>query len=171
MPSVKTMHPRPRFVLPGLVALALVTAPTALATPNFPDAVQRELNLSYTPVCELCHVGVQARGTVNTPFGRAMRQRGLQAYDEESLRDALAALRSEAVDSDGDGVPDVEELLAGDDPNQSAQTPDIPEPTFGCATSPGGSACWMLLVTLGALLARRSLGSTGRPPGRAWWCR
>jgi uncharacterized protein (TIGR03382 family) len=167
------MHPRPRLVLPGLVALALVTAPTALATPNFPGAVQRELNLSNEPDCELCHVGVEARGTVNTPFGSAMRQRGLQAYDEESLRDALASLRGEAVDSDGDGVPDVEELLAGDDPNQSAQTPEElpPEPTFGCATSPGGPACWMLLVALGALLARRSLGSTGRPPGRAWWCR
>jgi MYXO-CTERM domain-containing protein len=167
---MKTMHPLSRLVLPGLVALALGAASSARATPNFPGAIQSELNLAREPNCNLCHVGVEARGTVNTPFGGAMRQRGMQAYDEGLLLDALTLLREQGVDSDGDGQPDVEELLAGGDPNQVAEELP-PEPSFGCAASSGGPAGWMLLVALGALRARRPAGATGRPPGRAWWCR
>lgn len=159
------MHPLFRRLLPGLVPLALVTASTALATPNFPGVMQTELKLSNTPDCNLCHVGVQARGTVNTPVGSALLQRGMVAYDEGRLLAALTSLRSQAVDSDGDGTPDVEELIAGKDPNQSDENPDElpPEPSFGCATGPGATAFWMLLVSLGALMRRRP----GRGPSRA----
>jgi hypothetical protein len=160
------MHPPSRLVLPGLAALALLTAPTALATPNFPGAVRSELELSRTPDCSLCHIGVQARGTVNTPFGTSMRQRGLRARDEGSLRAALASLRDEAMDSDGDGTPDVEELIAGGDPNQGpAPIVDMPpDPTFGCAASPAEPACWSLFLLVFARRLKRV--TTWRCPGR-----
>ncbi len=156
------MHPPPRLARPALVALALLAAPSALATPNFPGAVQSELNLSRAPECSLCHIGVQARGTVNTPFGTSMRQRGLRANDEESLRTALDMMRAEAVDSDGDGTPDVEELIAGDDPNQGPEPPSDtpPEPTFGCASSPEGATWWALLLLALAVAPR-----AGHAPG------
>lgn len=162
---MNAMHPLSRL-LRGLLPLALVTASTALATPDFPGTVQTELNLANTPDCTLCHVGIQARGTVNTPVGTSLRQRGMVAYDEGSLLTALTALRSQAVDSDEDGTPDVEELIAGKDPNQSDKSPVElpPEPTFGCATGPGGATFGLLLVSLGALRRRRPGYGPSRTP-------
>jgi hypothetical protein len=89
----------------------------ANATPNFPAAIADHLNLQREPDCTLCHVGTPGRGTVTTPFGVSMRDRGLMAFDESTLDTALDALDAEKKDSDGDGIPDITELKAGTDPN------------------------------------------------------
>ncbi len=122
-----------------------------LATPNFPAAVGT-WSSGPPPDCTVCHRGQPARGTVTTPFGAAMRQRGLVAADEGTLVSALENLQG--VDSDGDAVSDVEELRAGGDPNKAATSSGPPEPQYGCSAAPG-LGLWSLLGL--RLLAGRRL--------------
>lgn len=146
-------------------SLVFFAADRADATPGFPDAISRELALSAPPPCATCHAGgVTRRGTVTTPFGTTMRSRGLQAYDEASLKRALAALSAEKKDSDEDGTPDIEELKAGDDPNVAAGD-SLPPPEYGCATSRGdtSSPIFALLMVIGVACARARRQESARP--------
>ena len=162
-----------RFLLAASTTL-LVASP-ARATPNFPAALAADLSLAGAPDCSLCHTdGDQGgTGTVNTPFGKNMRARGLVAYDTSSLSAALALMSDEKVDSAGACLPDVEELQTGGDPNTPAtggcdggaaptetQTAVL-LPTYGCATSSGNSeaprpAVIVLAATLALVYASRS---------------
>ena len=139
-----------------LVSLAaasalLLGAGPARATPNFPAALASDISLASPPACALCHTdGNQGgTGTVNTPFGKNMRARGLVAYDTGSLSAALTLMSDEKVNSAGACLPDIEELQAGGDPNsagdvsacdggvapmETATTTLLP--SYGCATSP-----------------------------------
>jgi hypothetical protein len=140
-----------------LVACAACVARPARATPNFPGAIQRDLGASQPPLCSICHLcGTTGRGTVNTPWGMAMRSRGLMAYDEASLATALAAMERDRVDSDGDGVVDVDAVRMGQDPNPSGlcDQEDDTIPRYGCigrlAAGPpsNGPAAWLLAAAL-----------------------
>lgn len=105
-------------MLRNALFFVLLAAP-AWATAEFPPAIQARYSLGAEPLCQLCHTnGITARGTVTTPFGSAMLARGLVPNDVAALNTALDALTTEMVDSDGDGVVDVEELAAGTDPNK-----------------------------------------------------
>jgi hypothetical protein len=123
--------------LPLMIVLGLVTSSRpASATPNFPATVQKDLGLAQEPACTLCHRGGEATGTVVTPFGTALRNRGLVAYDESSLANALQALEGEKTDANSNGVPDIDELRAGADPNAGAAA--TAGPVYGCNTAPQG---------------------------------
>lgn len=139
----------------AVLGVSLFASSAAWATGNFPPVVRSQLELSAAPQCTLCHQGNPQVGTVNTPFGKSMRERGLVLYDEESLKSALSALRTANVDSDGDGTPDVEELQAGRDPNRAdaastdgGTTPVVndgpPELSYGCGAAPGGLSLGLL---------------------------
>jgi len=110
------------------------------------------------PACSICHVGgVTQRGTVNTPFGVAMRQRGLVAYDEGSLRGALDQMQRDGVDSNANGVTDIEELKAGRDPSAGASS--MGPPQYGCVGSvardaPDGGPIGLLGLAAGAAALR-----------------
>jgi hypothetical protein len=132
----------------SLLGVVLLGATAARAVPDYPNVVRSELGLSTAPSCPLCHQGVPSVGTVTTPFGTALRARGLVMYDDASLRKALTALDTEKVDSDGDGTPDIEELEAGRNPNLSDGTSGPggeqpgggnvpPDPSYGCGAAPG----------------------------------
>lgn len=149
-------------------SLFFVAGP-ALATPTFPQTIQTTLNATAVPDCLVCHVGRTGRGTVNTGFGSAMRARGLQAYDESSLRSALKTMESDGVDSDGDGVIDVDALRMGKDPNPPRSAIDFNEeatPRYGCVggqIAPGkaggsttATAIFASLIALLVLRRRRS---------------
>jgi hypothetical protein len=150
------------LVAASIAALVLLGAPRhALATPNFPGVIARELKLPGPPDCTLCHSGGQTRrGTVTTPFGTSMRSRGLVAYDEASLVKALAALTAEKKDSDQDGTPDIEELKAGTDPNAGGGPGEtLPPPEYGCAIHPAGRESPFAMIfgaiALSSLVVRR----------------
>lgn len=156
---------RSKEVVLGLVVamLGLVGTPTALASPAFPGVVADELGLESPPPCTLCHtVPTGGFGTADTPVGQFLRTRGLLAANVESLRTALLAAEAEGQDSDGDGVPDIEELIVGDDPNSSDSR--VPEPSFGCAAAGRSPASWangwILLLMFTWLAVRVSRSGT-----------
>jgi hypothetical protein len=122
----------------SILALAAVLATSALAEAKqeFPSEIARHLGSATNPPCGVCHQdGKTGKDTLVTPFAWAMRARGMTGQD--TLLGALDRLRSDAVDSDGDGATDVDELIAGSDPNSAASTPAMPgtvrDPQLGCA--------------------------------------
>lgn len=163
---------------PRLACLVALAALPAAASSEYPIAVQMHLSLMRAPPqsCALCHTnGITGSGTVNTPFGRAMRMQGLTgAGNTAALIAALDALDTAGTDSDNDGVSDVNELRAGTNPNVPNANPDggmggggggtgggaggggdlveIPPPAFGCGAqvTPG-----LLAGAALVLLARR----------------
>lgn len=109
------------------LALPASVSRVAAATPNFPPAIQQNLALSAAPDCSICHTdGDQGgKGTVNTPFGKNMRSRGLVEFDVNSLTTALGQMDSEKVNSAGDCLDDIDELKAERNPN-------LPDPAGTC---------------------------------------
>jgi hypothetical protein len=105
------------------IAVALLAAPDlfgarpACARDQLPAEIARDLSLPYTPSCALCHSARTRGGPADTPFGTSMRTYGLSA-SADSVGPALAGLARDHVDSDGDGVGDIDELLRESDPNR-----------------------------------------------------
>ena len=117
----------------GLVA----SAHAAHAKEQFRDAIVSELNASQTPPCSICHLGGKTSGaTVFTPFAWTMRAHGM-SNSTSSVRSAIRAVATDEVDSDGDGVPDAQEILDGTDPNAPGTATDIQDPQLGCRVGGG----------------------------------
>jgi hypothetical protein len=96
------------------------------------------------------------------PLALSLRARGLSG-DSLSLSTALTQLAKDGVDSDGDGISDIQELKNGTDPNSSANSSiiDDQEPGYGCGGSAptGRNAPGMgAIAALGWLLVRRRRG-------------
>jgi len=131
-----------------LLAAVFVVPLAARATPNFPAAIARDLQLSAPPACTVCHAtNSGGTGTVVKPFGKYLVSRGLAPFDENSLSGALAAAAGERHDTDGDGILDVDALKQGLDPNGSPTSAKaLEDPTFGCASTRGGGETSVLLA-------------------------
>jgi hypothetical protein len=125
----------------GIVwAMAMAAGRDAAAISRFPPSIQSYYQppLGYQPPCRLCHIqGTTGPGSVQTPFGIAMLARGLTS-DQSTLTPALDALQRDQVDSDGDGVTDIAEILADRDPNTPVDAAlSGSDPSYGCAVAPG----------------------------------
>jgi len=134
---------------PILLAIAL------LATPDFPGAIQSELDLAAPPRCTICHAtDAGGAGTVVQRFGVYLRSRGLVPFDESSLHDALLAAAGERHSSSGSGLTDIDALKAGLDPNGTAAegVTDL-TPAYGCSS--GGAASLLPVLALGVWLYTR----------------
>lgn len=153
-----------------LLGLMVLSGLPAAASASFPTTSKAHLGLAQPLACAVCHTnGITGMGTVNTPFGAALRAEGLTAGNDAALRTALDALAAKRTDSDGDGSPDVEELKAGRNPNVAdgtaadggtgagggtAETP--PTPKYGCgASAVPGLGGFTALMVLAAWSRRR----------------
>jgi hypothetical protein len=147
---------------------SILIAAALLATPDFPGVIQQELNLAAPPRCTICHATDSGgAGTVVQPFGVYLQSRGLRAFDESSLRNALLAAAGERHSSSGSGVSDIDALKAGQDPNPAETGGAALTPAFGCSSP--GSANLLTAAALGMWLygrwRRRRYPGTG--PGDA----
>jgi hypothetical protein len=144
----------------------LLVAGAASASQVYPAAVAQHLSLPYVPACSLCHLaGKTGPGTAETPFARSTRARGLRSGDTPLVAVALDALARDGVDSDGDGVTDINELVAGTDPNVAGGSSIElrADPGYGCSSADGSAGLAELVVALlftrrGAAMSRRRLG-------------
>lgn len=152
-------HPKSALTL-AVLGLC-IGMPTAQAKEEFPRQIAEHLGAPSPPPCSLCHqYGKTGKDTLVTPFAWAMRARGMTGGS--SLTEALDRMAADRVDSDGDGVTDLDEIVAGTDPNSAASTPGAPgtvvDPQLGCRL--GGEAnqrcgpTWLLVVA--GMAARRS---------------
>ena len=135
------------------LGLGLFCPGSASASSNYPTEVQKHLSLSYTPACAICHAGgVTGYGTVTTPFGEALRARGLVCCDVASLDTALAAL-------EGEMSPYITDLKQGLDPNHPGAGA-VPPATYGCFNVTGQglletpAAAFLVLLALLVSLRR-----------------
>jgi hypothetical protein len=136
-----------RKLLPLTVVLA---AGAARASAGYPTAIVEHLAIFYSPPCSLCHVeGKTGPGTAEAPFARSARAHGLEGGDVRLVGIALDALMRDGTDSDRDGVSDIQELLAGTDPNLAgAQSIEVrADPASGCSSAAVDFG-WLLLVAL-----------------------
>jgi hypothetical protein len=165
---------RSAAVLAISFATVLLRASPVSASPPYPVELQEALDLSYVPACTLCHGEATAAdaGPADTLFAQSMIARGLRAAESEdagtidpSLATALAAMKKDGVDSDGDGAQDLDELSWGGDPNHYDGPPasDVSAPAYGCGMARGATggsllfAAWIVVV-----LARRRFSSAQR---------
>jgi hypothetical protein len=143
---MRTQSPSPLLLI-GSAVLALMGRPApARAISRFPGEIidyfknvhSPPKDLKYTPPCSVCHIGgTTGSGSVQTPFGISMLAHGLTG-DRNSITPALVALDADAVDSDGDGVSDIDELIADTDPNAAANVSlSSSNPSYGCSVAPG----------------------------------
>jgi len=155
----------------GALGFATLFAAEARATPNFPPEIHARLGLTADPACAICHQGgITGLGTVTTPFGKAMRARGLVPFDIGTLDAALDKMAADKVDSIGDGTPDIDDLKAGRDPNvpdtDAGTTVPVDAavvPAYGCGAhvAPGSDVDpWA--AALGALVAAALVASRRR---------
>jgi len=139
---------------------ALLFVSSAQASTSFPQVMQDELGMSAAPGCELCHEGAPGVGTATSLFAETLMSRGLVGGSDESLVNAMAAIEAEGADSDGDGITDIDELLAGTNPNSALTI----SPEYGCigSTAPESRRGWGmlggLLVFLGVWCRSRRWG-------------
>jgi hypothetical protein len=158
-------------------------APAAAASEEYPGKIQSTLGLECAPPCTMCHDNpLGGLGTVRTKFGLAIRGTGpLDCCSPDSIPAALAALSQPSCtpspggvpvagapcDSDGDGVPDIEELQAGRDPNAGGAD-FCSGPRYGCGAHiapASGGIDWVSLVIAGATAAvlARSMRRARKP--------
>jgi len=163
---------RPWFAAAAFWMIAAAAGSPAAAISRFPRSIRSHVPLGYEPPCRLCHIqGTTGPGSVQTPFGVSMHARGLTS-DDSTLNPALDALRADNVDSDGDGVPDVAELIANTDPNTPVDVPlSSSDPSYGCAAAPGrpsvrGTGLALLVAMLIVWSAGR-IGARARRPAPA----
>jgi len=153
------------FASTALVAGSLLFAGATSASPDYPATVQSHLSLKSTPACTLCHTGTPGIGTATTPFGTtAHKTRGLNAGDKAALETTLDKMKTAADDSDGDGDTDIDELIAGTDPNKAGGGVVVTKPTltYGCVATlapehpaPSSGAAFGLALVAAVAWARR----------------
>jgi MYXO-CTERM domain-containing protein len=138
------------------LGLWLLCTGLAHASSTYPAEIQRQLSLSYTPQCAICHAnGVTGYGTVTTQFGLAMRARGLVCCNITSLDTALMALQ-------GEMSPYINYLKEGLNPNDPGAGA-VPPITYGCfnvtgqGPTPGAGGVALLVLVLLVALRPRAL--------------
>lgn len=127
-----------------VASMALASVP-ALASPNFPSEIVKDVGSTCPPAdCTLCHASSAGGGKPTTPFGIALVGFGLVPNDTTSLQNALTKMEAAKTDSNNNGIADIDELKACRDPSSGASTVG-----YGCSST--GNASGVLWVGIAAL--------------------
>jgi hypothetical protein len=137
-----------------LLVLFFATTRAARASEVYPDVIRASVSTSQPLPCTLCHAVTDgATVTIDTLWGQNMLDFGMNGSDPVSLQRALRRNAARGWDSDGDGVPDIEELVFGTDPSTRALDSGPPL-EHGCTVGRRASK-WELTIVLFALIAWR----------------
>jgi hypothetical protein len=138
---------------PFAISLALLlVARAGRASETYPDVIRATVPTNQALPCTLCHAAADGGdGAVATEFGRHMLDFGMRGADPASLQRALRRNAARGWDSDGDGVPDIEELVYGTDPSSPALGSGPPL-MHGCSIGCRAPR-WDLSPLLSALIA------------------
>lgn len=150
-----------RLAAVALAALANLGSTDAHATPEYPLLldVTYDTECPQLSRCLICHTTARGgQATAVQPFAETLRRYGLnRGHDGGALQSALAALPA-TTDSDGDGTPDVEELMVCGNPSGE----DLGSgPQYGCDGAqlvPGSVSdvgCGFAALLAAGLIARR----------------
>ncbi len=151
------------FVL-GTALFALVSvgyARPAQASLNFPPALQAALQKRFpgtsfcVPLCNACHE-TTAGGPANyNPFGQNLFNSGLGIDAPALVEPALDALLMKNLDSDGDGMTDLAELMVGRAPGFAGDN------TLLCPTDNAEYGCGARIASAPPPVDRLGLFSAG----------
>ena len=137
----------------ALTTLLLTLASTALGKPEFVEPLEEATGAPCLPQCNICHASLSGGGEPVQPFVESLERFG-EIEGEDAIKAAVALLEQQGVDSDGDGVGDIEEIRAGQDPNYAGDAL-ICQPDVGCGAhiAPRPStALWQRGALLGPLV-------------------
>lgn len=99
--------------------------------------IQDELGLSCAPRCTICHETERGGAKTLVDFGVSAFRAGLRGANNGTVAAALDKLVMSGTDTDQDGTGDVDELLAGNDPNGRGGM--CPSEEGGCALGQVGA--------------------------------
>jgi hypothetical protein len=148
----------PSFIKVALVTLVTVSvAILGFASPvhafeDYADEIKLILELPDKPSCTFCHTRNDQGFAGDTLFSDSLKDRGLSRRGGlPSVRRAISVVDEMNIDSDGDGVGDIDELRAGANPND-ARDKGLPPPD-DCSVATGSTGrtrhisllSWLLL--------------------------
>jgi hypothetical protein len=156
----------------GLASLAV--ARSAQASPDYPPALAAAIANQYpsavkcVPLCTACHLTMLGGLGMLNSFGASLKNIGeLVPGDANRVAPALMKLAATMppVDSDGDGISDVDELIVGDSPSiagNAGKNQFCPDIKYGCGARIAAvppvdrlSLLCMGLAALGCVAGRR----------------
>lgn len=146
-----------------IALLVLATPRFAAAIPDFPGELQERAEMPCAPQCTLCHRDNNGGiGTLQGAFIETLDEaQVLDIDDPASVQAAVDFLASNAIDSDGDGALDLDELKDGQNPSLKGDAP-LCGPTYGCGATVAKSERTDWLAVTIALLASAGLVASWR---------
>jgi hypothetical protein len=166
-------------LLLGFASLGL--ARTAQASSNYPPVLAAAIAQQFpnavkcVPLCTACHLTTAGGPQMMNVFGSSLEAQGLFSGNPALIAPALMKLAAvmPPIDSDHDGISDINELIAGDSPSiagKNGQGLFCPNIEYGCgahvaAAPPPADRIGLFsagLVVLGFAMSRRRRGALRR---------